>query len=317
MILNKLIEMGKKVILFGATGNLGREIAKELVRRGYELTAVVRSKAKANVLTGIAEEIIVAEVCGNAALAQVLDQHQLVISALGKSVSPMDRSKPGFMEVDYGGNMNILNNAVRAGIKKFVYVSAFHSEKYPQLEYFKAHHDFAEQLKKSGMDYSIIKPTAIFSAFTDMMAWAKKGWLVQAGEGDKKTNPIFEGDLAAVVVDSIGLTNSTVEAGGKIIYTRRQLNEIIQNEVNPRKKIRILPVGLLKGILPLLRWVDRNAYHKVAFFLEVMQQDTVAPGLGAMSFEHYVKMKARRMPPPGLSFESSRDRIEHKPGANV
>ncbi|MBS4066791.1 MAG: hypothetical protein KGZ74_19670 [Chitinophagaceae bacterium] len=33
----------KKVILSGATGNLGKEIAKEAVHRGYTLTVVIRN----------------------------------------------------------------------------------------------------------------------------------------------------------------------------------------------------------------------------------------------------------------------------------
>ena len=36
----------KKVILFGSTGNLGKEIAKELVKQGYDLTIVVRNEVK-------------------------------------------------------------------------------------------------------------------------------------------------------------------------------------------------------------------------------------------------------------------------------
>lgn len=41
----------KKVILFGATGHLGKAIAKELVRQEYQLTIVARSKEKAEKLS--------------------------------------------------------------------------------------------------------------------------------------------------------------------------------------------------------------------------------------------------------------------------
>lgn len=281
----------KKVILFGATGNLGKEIAKELVNQGYELTVVVRNEKKAKILSHITSKYIVAEVCNKLTLEKICSNQDIVVSALGKSVSPNDKSKPTFREVDYEANENILNEALKSEIKKFVYVSAFHSEKYLHLEYFKVHHDFSDLLKKSGIDYSIIKPPAIFSAFIDMIEMAKKGQLVNIGKGDKKTNPIYEGDLAKITVDSINKQNSTTEVGGKTIYTRKQLNEIVQNEVNNHKKLRTIPIGLFKVSLPIIKIFSKNTFDKFAFFIEVMQHDTIAPQLGTMTFEDYVKLK--------------------------
>jgi uncharacterized protein YbjT (DUF2867 family) len=281
----------KKVILFGSTGNLGKEIAKELVKQGYDLTIVVRNEVKAKSLADITSKYIIADVCNKETLKHIFDKQEIVISALGKSVSPNDKSKPTFREVDYSANANILNEASKGGIKKFIYVSAFHSEKYLHLEYFKVHHDFSELLKKSGIDYSIIKPPAIFSAFIDMIEMAKKGQLVNIGKGDKKTNPIYEGDLAKITVEAINKQNSIFEAGGKTIYTRKKLNEIVQNEVDSQKNIRTVPLGLFKVTLPIIKLFSKNLFDKFAFFIEVMQQDTIAPQVGTMTFEDYVKQK--------------------------
>ena len=288
----------KSVILFGATGNLGGEIAKELVRQGYDLTAVARNETRAQKLKQVTSNIVIADVSDRTALTKILDGQDIVVSAMGKSVSPNDRSKATFKEVDLKGNLNILNEAIRAGIKKFVYISAFHSEKYLHLEYFRVHHEFSEALKRSGIDYSIIKPPAIFSAFIDVVEMSKKGRLVHLGKGDKKTNPIFEGDLAKIAVDSIKHPNSTVEAGGKMIYTRRQINEIIQNQVNPGKKLRTVPLAVLKLTLPLVKIFDKNLFDKFAFFVEVMQHDTIAPQVGTMRFEDYLKLKTQPIETP-------------------
>jgi uncharacterized protein YbjT (DUF2867 family) len=281
----------KKAILFGATGNLGKEIAKELVNQGYELTVVVRNEQKAKALTHITSKYIVADVCNQSTLENIFDKQDIVVSALGKSVSPNDKSKPTFKQVDYDANKNMLDEAIKAGIKKFVYISAFHSEKYLHLEYFKVHHDFSELLIKSGIDYSIIKPPAIFSAFIDMIEMAKKGQLVNIGQGDKKTNPIYEGDLAKITVDTINKQKSITESGGKTIYTRKQLNEIVQNEINNQKKLRTIPIALFKISLPIIKLFNKNTFDKFAFFIEVMQHDTIAPQLGTMTFEEYVKLK--------------------------
>ena len=281
----------KKVILFGATGNLGKHIAKELISNGYELTVVVRDPQKAKGLFDVKTKQVIADVCNKATLKDVCQDQEIVVSALGKSVSPNDKTRAGFEEVDFAGNMNILEEAMKNGVKKFVYVSAFHAEKYLHLTYFNVHHRFSEELKKSGIDYSIIKPPAIFSAFTDMMDMAQKGQLVTIGKGDKKTNPIFEGDLAKICVRSIAEKNKTIEAGGRFIYTRKELNLIIQQEVDKSKQVRQIPLGLLKAVLPLIKVFNRTLYDKFAFFTEVIQHDTVAPQMGELSFEAYIKSK--------------------------
>ena len=280
-----------KVLLFGATGNLGRAIANELKQKGHEITTVVRNKIKAEKLESITLKIIVADVTIPFDLVNICNGFDIVISSLGKSVSPNDKSKPTFNDIDYNGNSNILNEAKKSNVKKFIYISAFHSEQYLHLEYFKVHHQFSEKLISSGIDYSIIKPPAIFSAFMDMIEMAKKGQLLNIGLGDKKTNPIYEGDLAKITVDSINVPNKTIEAGGKTIYTRRQLNEIVQQTINPIKSTKNVPLGVFKCLLPILKIFNKNAFDKFAFFIEVLQHDTIAPQLGKMTFEEYVRMR--------------------------
>lgn len=282
-----------KVLLFGATGNVGKSIARELKKQGYELTVVLRDSKKADQFAEIADNHIVANVSDPKSLENICNGFDVVVSALGKSVSPNDKSKASFQDIDYTVNSNILEDAVKNGVKKFIYISAFHAEKYLHLTYFKVHHDFSEKLKNSGIDYSIVKPPAIFSAFVDVIEMSKKGKLFNLGNGDKKTNPIYEGDLAKICVDAINTTNTTIEAGGKEIYTRRQLNEIVQNIVDPKKKVRNMPLGVFKVSLPLIKVFNKNMYDKFAFFTEVMNHDTIAPQIGEMKFDEYIRMKVK------------------------
>jgi uncharacterized protein YbjT (DUF2867 family) len=280
-----------KIILFGGTGNLGKEIARELIKQGHDVTAIVRNKDRAELLKGVVANCIVADVTNSNSLNGICNGFDAVVSSLGKSVSPNDKSKTTFYDIDFVSNSLILEEAKKSSIKKFVYVSAFHSEKYLHLEYFKVHHDFSEKLKQSGIDYSIIKPPAIFSAYTDMIQMARKGQLVNIGSGDKKTNPIYEGDLAKICVDSIKEKNATIEAGGKSVYSRKLLNEIIQQTVSPNKKVRNVPLGVFKFFLPAIKIFNKNTYDKFAFFTEVIQHDTIAPLIGEMKFEEYIKIK--------------------------
>jgi len=282
-----------KVLVFGATGHLGKEIVKALKQQGYDFAVVVRNKDKANELSSQSPTQIVADVTNKNALSKICVGYDVVISALGKSVSPNDDSKPSFKDVDLDANTTILDEALKSGVKKFVYVSALLSENYQHLEYFRVHHEFSERLKASGLNYAIIKPPAIFSAFIDLIDMAKKGRLMTMGTGEKKTNPIYEGDLAKICVKAIKENHNVIEAGGKEIFTRKEINELIQKISDPSKKVRSVPIGLVTLGLPLMKFLNRNAYDKFAFFTEVMRHDAVAPLKGEMKLESYLKLNVK------------------------
>jgi uncharacterized protein YbjT (DUF2867 family) len=288
-----LISRMNKVILFGGTGNLGKKIAEDLKQKGYHVTAVVRNQQKVAETKQNADAIIIADVSNPADLKGICKDQDIVISALGKSVSPNDKSKPTFRDIDLNANSSILDEAVRGSVKKFVYISAYGAGNYTHLEYFNVHHQFSERLKQSGIDYSIIMPPALFSAFIDLMELAKKGRLVTIGKGDKLTNPIYEGDLAKICVDSIQQPNAIIEAGGKEVLSRSQINQVIQQVVDPSKKVRHVPIDFVKAILPVLKLVSHNMYDKMAFFLAVMQHDTIAPQIGENRLEEYIKIKVK------------------------
>jgi uncharacterized protein YbjT (DUF2867 family) len=280
-----------KILLFGATGHLGKEIAKIAIQKGYDLTAVVRNKTKADEISALTQKCIIADVTKADSINGICKGFDIVISAFGKSVSPNDNSKPSFADIDLNANTYILKDAQKSGVKKFVYVSALHAEKHLHLEYFRVHHEFSQRLIASGINYTIIKPPAIFSGFIDMIDMAKKGMLFNIGSGDKKTNPIYELDLAIECVKSISEDNIIKEIGGKSIYTRKQLYDIIQKEVCPSKSVKHVPLWLYKLSLPLIKYTNKNLYDKLAFFAAVIQEDTIAPQIGPMKFEDYVKLK--------------------------
>lgn len=75
-----------KILVLGATGATGRLIVGKAVAKGYEVVALVRSKAKAMDLIGA--ELIEGDARDPAALTRVLAGCDAVISSLGTAMSP-------------------------------------------------------------------------------------------------------------------------------------------------------------------------------------------------------------------------------------
>src|ERR1044071_7525004 len=101
----------EKVLLFGATGNLGKEIAREAKNQGYDLTVVVRNSSKAQALSSITDNYKIADVTNTKSLEKICNGFDIVISSLGKSVSLNDKSKTTFQDIDFNANSNILHEA--------------------------------------------------------------------------------------------------------------------------------------------------------------------------------------------------------------
>ena len=147
------------VLLAGATGYLGHYIAEELIRQNIPAKIIARRPEKVEYLGGENREIIHAEVTRPETLIGVCEGVTTVISSIG-----ITRQKDGltYMDVDYQANLNLLNEAKRAGVRKFIYVSAINGDKYRQLKIFQAKEAFVDALKASGLDYTVMRPNGFF-----------------------------------------------------------------------------------------------------------------------------------------------------------
>ena len=75
-----------KVLVLGATGATGRLIVSKAVEQGYQVVALVRSKAKAIDLAGA--ELVEGDARDVAALTRAIAGCDAVISSLGTPMSP-------------------------------------------------------------------------------------------------------------------------------------------------------------------------------------------------------------------------------------
>lgn len=95
-----------KILVLGATGPTGRHIIAQAVKRGYDVTALVRSPEKAADLKGV--KLIVGDAADEKALRQAVKGRDAVISALGTPASP-------FREVSFlSASTRVLIEAMKA-----------------------------------------------------------------------------------------------------------------------------------------------------------------------------------------------------------
>lgn len=278
-------EIKKTILLAGATGYLGNYIAKELISRNMDTKIIVRKPGKiidmASKLTGI----IQAEVTRPETIRGHFHGVDTVISTVG-----ITRQKDGltYMDVDYGANMNLLDEAKRAGVKKFIYVSVINGQLHRNLKLVEAKEAFVDQLKASGLDYTIIRPNGFFSDMRDFLKMAEKGSVYIFGKGKKKFNPIHGADLAQVCVDAINSNKKEIVVGGPDILTHYEVAEMALLASGKPINIIHLPHWLRKSILWIMRtFTSSKTYGPIEFFLTLMAEDAIAPRYGSHRLSHY------------------------------
>ena len=163
----------KRVLIAGATGYLGMFVVKEFKKQGYWVRALARNPHKLEDIKESIDDLFVGEVTKPDTLKGVCDGIDIVISSLGVG-SSRTNEKISVRDVDYGGNKNVLDVAVSAAVKKFIYVSFIINPEFEHLEIARIKRMFENDLKKSGLEYCVIRPTAFFIDMKEFFKMAEK-----------------------------------------------------------------------------------------------------------------------------------------------
>lgn len=274
----------QRVLVAGATGYLGGFVVRVLKDRGYSVRALVRSLRKAGGLPDIADEVVVGQVTQPETLEGVCDDIDVVFSSVG-----ITRQKDGlsFHDVDYRGNLNLLHAAQRAGVKRFVYVSVFGGPGLRHLDIVDAHEAFVDELRASGIDFTVLRPTGYFSDMGELLTMARKGrvWLI--GDGTNRVNPIHGADLAVACADAVDGGASEIDIGGPEVMTWHEAAEMAFEAVGRPAKITHVPERLMWFLVRLVRLVNRHQGELLAFFTTAATTNVSAPAAGSHTLAHH------------------------------
>lgn len=286
-----MITVANKILVAGASGALGKEILEELKERGFKADALVRDVEKLGSHHSFAQKVQVADARDVISLKGVCDGVDAVISTVGASLQlGFTKDKSTFYDTDYKANKNLLDEAKSAGVKKFVYVSMCNGNtSLKGVEYADAHEAFVDVLKKSGIDYAVIRPTGFFYLFEEIMKQAKRGRAMLIGNGSAKTNPVHERDVAVACVEALNSNENEISIGGPDIFTRREIAEICFEVLGKKPKISSLPKGLMKAMITPVKLFDKRLYDLLDFGIAVFTNEIVAPQVGKHHLRDYLK----------------------------
>ena len=249
---------GKRVLLLGATGTIGRATAAAILARGHDLVCFLRPGARDGASRELPKQAILrfGDVTDRDSLLRdgfQGERFDAVVSCLAsRTGAPRDA-----WAIDHGAHMAALGAAQAAGVGHFVLLSAICVQR-PLLAFQHAKLAFEQALVDSGLRYSIIRPTAFFKSLSGQVERVRAGkpYLLFGDGRLTACKPISDADLGAYIADCLtdpARHDRILPIGGPgPAITPLDIGEWLFEITGQRPRYKRVPVAMMGAIIGAL-----------------------------------------------------------------
>ena len=142
-----------KLLVVGATGTLGRQVARQALDRDYEVRCLVRNPNKGTFLKEWGAELVKGDLCDKATLAPALEGVDAVIDAATARVTDNLTAK----QVDWQGKVNLIQATKEAGVDRYIFFSILDAAKHPDVPLMEIKRCTELFLAESGLNYTVLQ----------------------------------------------------------------------------------------------------------------------------------------------------------------
>jgi len=143
-----------KLLIIGATGTLGRQVARRAIDEGHQVRCMVRSFRKAAFLKEWGAELVGGDLCRPDTVLPALEGIDAIIDAATARATDSLTIK----QVDWDGKVAFIQAAKAANINRYFFFSILDAEKYPNVPLMEIKRCTELFLQESGLDYTILRP---------------------------------------------------------------------------------------------------------------------------------------------------------------
>jgi uncharacterized protein YbjT (DUF2867 family) len=239
------------VLVVGSTGNLGKEICRQLIRLDLQVKGLVRpssSPEKLQILHDFGVEMIDGDMKDRSSLLEAFKGVKTVIST---ATSTLSRAEGDTIEsVDGRGQINVIEAAAMAGVQKFIFISFPHVPLDFPLQ--SAKRQAESKLKESGMEFTILQPGFFHEIwFAPMLGFDYYSGIINVyGEGDKKLSTVATSDVASFTVASLSnksARNATIQISNGEALTPREMVNVFEREAGRSFQIKKTSLEILQS----------------------------------------------------------------------
>ncbi len=240
-------------LVTGATGQLGRRIVRQLCNLEKPVRGFVRLTSRYSDLEQRGVEVFIGDLKRDRDIQKACKDVKYIISAHGTG---SDVSAVG-----YRANIELIDAAKAANVEHFVFISVLGADRgYEDSAVFKAKWEVEKYLKNSGLNYTILRPSALASSLLPLAERFKEtGIYLLIGDPKNRTSVVSDDDVATIAINSVEIEmakNQTLSVGGPEVITRGEIPQIFSRVFNKEPIIINPPLMLFDGVRNALGLVN-------------------------------------------------------------
>ena len=238
------------VTVFGGSGFVGGQVVRALAKAGHRVRVAVRNPNLAYRMRMLGDvgqiEVVQANVRNVPSVARAVDGAEAVVNLVGVL---WENGRQKFQTLHVMGAKTIAEQAKAAGVKRLVQISAIGADVNSASRYQRTKAEGEAAVRAAFPGAVVIRPSIVFGAedkffnkFGQMAALFPALPLI--GGGETKFQPVYVGDVAAVVakvVSSPAAEGLTYELGGPAVYSFKALMELILRETGRNRVLAPIP----------------------------------------------------------------------------
>ncbi|HIK07360.1 MAG TPA: SDR family oxidoreductase [Trichormus sp. M33_DOE_039] len=258
------------LLIVGATGTLGRQVARRAIDEGYKVRCLVRSAKKAAFLKEWGAELVKGDLCYPETLTAALEGVTAVIDAATSRATDSLTIK----QVDWQGQVALIQAAKAAGVERFIFFSILDADKYPEVPLMEIKRCTELFLVESGINYTILR-----------LAGFMQGLIGQYGIPILEGQPVWVTgesspvaymdtlDIAKFAVRALSVPETEKQAFpvvGTRAWSAGEIINLCERLSGKEAKVRRMPINLLRTvrrIASFFQWglnvADRLAFTEV------------------------------------------------------
>lgn len=237
------------VTVFGGSGFVGGQVVRALAKAGYRVRVAVRQPNLAYRMRMLGDvgqiEVVQANARVPSSVARALDGAEGCVNLVGVL---WESGRQKFQSIHAMAARNIAEAAAKAGVTRLVHVSAIGAKADSESKYFRSKADGEAAVRAAFPGATIVRPSLVFGVedkfFNKFAQIAALSPVMPLVGGDTRVQPVFVGDVAAVIAKAVAspaAVGVTYELGGPTVYTMREILQLILTETGRDRPLLPLP----------------------------------------------------------------------------
>ena len=283
----------KEILVFGASGQIGRHLIRKLTRNNCKVTAVTRNyHQKAYILKTQANpgylEIIESSIYDYNKISNLFKNSEICINLVGI----LNEDKKNTFKKIHSLFPSILAKMCKEnGLKQMIHISALGVENSIDSKYAQSKLEGEKLVKKNFSDATILKPSLVYSvddSFTTRFFTLLNILPIFPiyYNGRTKFAPIHVTDLAEIIYKVVEkkIIGNTIECVGPQIFSFKEIIKILLNSLDKKRILFNMPLPIAKIFAKTIQSIMPNPIF-TSDQLNLLKYDNIPSGNYKTNFD--------------------------------